>query len=107
MVWNRYSFGALFLLITVLGLIEFYGLVKNSKFNIQPQKITGTIVGALLYIFSFIGSFLPGIWVPSITILSVIAILVIFVSELYRKKENPFGNIAFTLLGVLYLALPF
>jgi phosphatidate cytidylyltransferase len=29
------------------------------------------------------------------------------IAELYRKKQQPFMNIAFTLLGVLYVAVPF
>ena len=29
-----------------------------------------------------------------------------FFIELYRKKNNPFGNIGWTLLGILYVALP-
>jgi phosphatidate cytidylyltransferase len=31
----------------------------------------------------------------------------IFVFELYRKKNKPFQNIALTFLGIIYIALPF
>jgi phosphatidate cytidylyltransferase len=34
-------------------------------------------------------------------------IFLIAVIELYRKKERPFGNIAFAIFGVVYISLPF
>jgi phosphatidate cytidylyltransferase len=43
----------------------------------------------------------------SILALNMLTLGIILISELYRKKNNPFGNIAFTLLGVAYVALPF
>ena len=30
-----------------------------------------------------------------------------FLIELYRKKKNPFTNIGFTLLGIIYIVIPF
>lgn len=105
MVWNRYSFGALFLLITVLSLIEFYGLIKNSKWNIQPQMGQGVGAGALLFITNYLVAF--GFLIPKWLVVNVFALVLIFISELYRKKENPFANISFTVLGIIYLAIPF
>ena len=105
MVWNRYSFGILFLIIVILSLIEFYKLVKNSTFGIDPQNITGVAAGTLLFITNYAVAF--GFVGIKILILNVIPALAIIIGELYRKKDNPFGNIAFTLLGILYLAVPF
>ncbi len=105
MVWNRYSFGILFLTIVVLSLIEFYKLLKNSKFGIAPQNITGVAAGAFLFITNYAVAF--GFVGIKILILNVIPALAIIIGELYRKKDNPFGNIAFTMLGILYLAVPF
>lgn len=105
MVWNRYSFGILFLTIVVLSLIEFYKLLKNSKFGVDPQNITGVAAGAFLFITNYAVAF--GFVGIKILILNVIPALAIIIGELYRKKDNPFGNIAFTLLGILYLAVPF
>jgi len=51
-VWNVYSMAGLFLLITVLGLWEFYKLAEKA--GAQPQKVYGTIVGALLVLTAFL-----------------------------------------------------
>lgn len=39
-------------------------------------------------------------------ILLIIPLLLLFIIELYRKNEGPFENIAVSLLGLLYIALP-
>lgn len=33
--------------------------------------------------------------------------VIIFVAEIFRKKEKPFENIAYTILGFIYIAVPF
>ncbi|MEO6884262.1 MAG: phosphatidate cytidylyltransferase [Bacteroidia bacterium] len=106
-LWNYYSFAALFLLITVLGLLEFYSLVERD--NIHPQKYFGIIIGALVYI-SFANPFETYNLPISFFVLMVIIIPIFFTAfivELFRKKEKPFTNIAYTFLGVFYVALPF
>lgn len=105
MIWNRWSFGILFLAIVVLSLLEFYKLIKNSKYGIQPQVLQGVAFGAFLYSSVFV--MIYGKVDFPLFALNILFVPIIFFSELYRKKENPFGNIAFTFLGVIYLALPF
>ena len=39
-------------------------------------------------------------------LISIPLIAIVFITELYRKKENPFLNIAITLTGIIYLSLP-
>lgn len=104
MVAHPISYIALFLLITVLSLLEFYKLIKNSTWNIQPQIVQGLIAGIVLY-----GSIAYSFAYRNSAILAVnvLSIAMVLITELYRKKENPFSNIAYTLLGVFYLALPF
>jgi phosphatidate cytidylyltransferase len=105
-LYNAYSFSLLFLTITLLGLWEFYNLAEKT--NHQPQKITGLMLGALLFgsaLFYFRPAYQHFSPIPLILLLPVLFSLFIF--ELYRKKTAPFGNIAYTLLGILYVALPF
>ena len=100
---SPYTFIALFCLITVLGVHEFYSLVDKDLAH--PQKVTGIILSAILFlIFSFEAS---GI-LPEISFVPFLALIFfVFIFELYSKKEKPFSNIAFTLLGIIYVALPF
>ena len=91
-----------FLGIALLANYEFYGLVKKAK--AAPQVATGLIAVVLLFT-----ACISHIYYGS-TLLFLFLLLLVFLSfiiELYRKKENPFANIAYTLLGLMYTALPF
>jgi phosphatidate cytidylyltransferase len=102
MMWSAWSMAGLFLLITILGLNEFYNL--SEKAGAQPQKIYGLIFGSILIILGFIQKAYP---VPIINLVILPLLFLPFFIELYRKKENPFANIGWTLLGTFYVALPF
>ena len=102
---NPMAFAALFLLITVLGLWEFYSLTTTE--TISPQQIFGTVAGFLLFfVFSktFILSDGNGMLVP--LFLPLVLIFLSFIIEIFRKHSNPFLNIAITFLGIFYVALP-
>jgi phosphatidate cytidylyltransferase len=101
-MWNAWSMAGLFLLITILGLHEFYKLSEKS--GAQPQKWYGIIIGALIFIITFIQN---GFSISLSGFLVIPFFFLPFFIELYRKKENPFANIGWTLLGVLYVAFPF
>ena len=104
--FSKFTFGALFLFFTIIGVLEFYKLSKLD--NANPLKTYGTIVSGLLFVASFIFAFNE----PSLPIKLLALIIplcfVVFVIELYRKPSpRPFTNIAYTILGVVYVALPF
>jgi len=101
--YSQYSFSLLFLVITILGLWEFYTL--NEKSGSKPQKLAGTIAGAFLFAGNAYVTLGGGD--HRLLILNLPILFLIFMLELFRKKENPFGNIAFTVLGIMYVALPF
>lgn len=101
---NEWGFILLFTSISVLAQLEFYrllGLDGNA-----PLKYYGTFVGGALNALTFLieehylhfeDYFLIS---PLLT--------VIFFIKLYKKNERkPFTNIAFTFLGIIYVALPF
>ena len=99
-------FGGAFLygvfgLFAILGLAEFYSLFKNS--NYAPNKF-GIVLGGLIYASALI----PG----SRTYIAILGIglfgfAIIAIWELFRKKETPFQNISLTILGLVYVILPF
>ncbi len=101
--WNQYSFSILFFVITILGVWEFYSL--SETVGNQPQKVLGTIAGAVLFKTSALVCL--QIYDHRILLLNLPFIFLIFIRELYTKSEKPFQNIAFTLLGIIYVALPF
>ena len=100
-LWNEYSFSALFLFITVMSMREFYTLF--SKNEIQPQGLLGITIGALVFVFfSAFMNFIP----RNVFIIIIPLVFCVFIRELYRNFQNPFINIAITILGVIYLAVP-
>ncbi len=101
--YGAVSFSILFFIITILGLIEFYTLAEKG--GDKPQKAVGTIIGVILYLLSAL-SCMYGLS-SSILVLILPILFLIFLIELYSKKENPFRNIAITFIGIIYVAIPF
>ncbi len=99
---HPFGFAGLWLLVIILGMWEFYHL--NNAQNIFPQTFLGIFLGVMLFVENF---FIATQLIDNDVLLLFLPFLVaIFIIELYRKKEKPFENIAFTLLGMIYLALP-
>ena len=101
--YSQFSFSILFFIITILGLWEFYTL--SEKGPNQPQKIWGTITGSVL--FASTAMVCLGYVDFKILVINIPLIFLIFIFELYTKAINPFRNIAFTILGIIYVAIPF
>jgi phosphatidate cytidylyltransferase len=101
-VWNYWSFCALFFIISILGLNEFYGLIKQA--NVSPQKWTGMALGVFIFLMTVFESNLGEYLVLTLTMPFVAAV---FFAELYRNQQTPFQNIGMTILGVIYVVLPF
>ena len=105
---NEFTFFAIFATVIAIGLIEFYKLFEKS--GKYPQTISGIALGVAIFTAFFLQAkgFDPlnlktGTLLMILLILSLVAI---FIYELYRKQPNPFENIALTILGVLYIAIP-
>jgi phosphatidate cytidylyltransferase len=103
-IMGKIYFGGLFFVFTLLGTYEFFTMVKKS--DIIAQRFFGTAVAGLLYLLLWWVSF-----VPERAMYLVIIVLLVFIvpiRELYRTDSyNPIPNIATTLLGIVYVALPF
>lgn len=101
--WNSYSLLILFGIISLLSLWEFYGIVPKTDHTIL--RIYSVITGTVVYFLS--AMYFQNLLEAKYLILIFPLIFLIAVIELYRKKERPFGNIAFAIFGVVYISLPF
>ncbi len=99
---NSTAFTVIFGLIAVLALNEFYSLLEaNSEVRVsKPLNIAG---GLLLFIGSVIFSMSGIIYALAGFI---VFMLILFVSELYCKRANPLLSIAYSLFGIIYIAVP-
>jgi phosphatidate cytidylyltransferase len=102
-LFNRYSFWLLFGSISFLATREFYNLAEKD--SAVPQKISGLILSVILFVLS------AAIAVHKLPLLSFAVLLpgifILFIFELFKKTEKPFLNIGYTILGLVYVALPF
>jgi phosphatidate cytidylyltransferase len=101
---NEYTYYIIFSLITVFSLFEFYGLIEKSAK--VPVVRTWNIVGGF---FLFTGSFYY--FTDGASVLAfvpyIIYLLVLFIGELYLKRQNPIQSLAYSILGQIYIAVPF
>lgn len=100
---SRYTFLALLLTICGGCTIEFYRLAQAR--GAQPMKIFGTAAGIMLLLLSFFTAsrVYPVTWFAAAFIITVV---IPFVGEMYRNREDPIANIGSTLTGILYVTLP-
>ena len=103
-LYNNFSFGALFALVTCLAVNEFCNLVHEYKKTTFSTPIA--VVGGLYLFLAFF--LLDKVAVPFILFIPYLILLVFtFVRELYKKAGSPLDNFAYFALSQLYAALPF
>ncbi|MDD2982801.1 MAG: phosphatidate cytidylyltransferase [Crocinitomicaceae bacterium] len=92
-------------LFSALALIEFYNFFKNSE-QVSVSKGSGLFVG--LSIYAAVLVFLSKLQFESL-ILAFIFLLIfsLFLSEIWKKKENPLLNIGVYASSFMYAVLPF
>src|SRR5687767_10769991 len=103
-IWfNEWTFGALFLGLTVLGMLEFYKVLTIKGF--EPNHNLGVLLGAGLFVLVFLIQ--KELLEPVVLFILPPVMFLSLVAELYRGKQQPFVNIGLTLLAVMYVAVPF
>jgi phosphatidate cytidylyltransferase len=93
----------LFTLITALGLYEFYHIV-NTGFKVQVPTPYLIVCGILLSLGCMLSAISNGM---ALIIAYVFCMVGLIIAEMYRKKENPIHNLAFSFLGQVLVAVPF
>jgi phosphatidate cytidylyltransferase len=103
-VFNEWTYFAVFLFICTSTLIEFYKLAGLD--GMLPQKTFGTLSGILIFCLSF---FIERGDISSHYYFLIFPIVSgVYLIKLYKKMERkPFTNIAYTFLGIFYVAVPF
>ncbi|MHA8107505.1 phosphatidate cytidylyltransferase [Aquirufa sp. 5-AUSEE-100C1] len=104
-LYNDYTFLVLFLVIGVLAQLEFYKLVGSISDNL-PLTFYGTFCGVVMHILTF---FIEkgDLAYQYYYVLSPLLTFIFFIKLYKSKDEKPFKNIAYTFLGIIYVALPF
>ena len=96
-------FSVLMFIVTVLSLNEFVAIVTSEK--VKPALWPTLIAGGFTY--GILTANAIGLIAPEGLFVIIPVIFMLFIFELWRSKPNPFTNIAMSIAGVIYIALPF
>jgi phosphatidate cytidylyltransferase len=103
-VFSEWTYFIVFFIICILSLLEFYTLTGLD--GLVPQKTFGTICGMAVFCISFFverGDISNKFYYLIFPLVSFV-----YMIKLYKRFERkPFTNIAFTFLGIFYVAVPF
>lgn len=101
--FKEWGFFGVFLFMSIMTQWEFYKLIKLN--GIVPLRVYGTLMGILIFTMVF----LVEMGIINLDWFYIILPLTsgVYFIKLYKKNEkDPFTNIAFTFLGIFYVALP-
>lgn len=101
--WHAWSYFVCFLLVVTMTMLEFYRLVALS--GVTPRKYIGVLGGISLYTLTFL--YAANHLASHYFYILCPVIAFVFIAELYYKHAAPFTNIAYTLLGIVYVSSPF
>jgi phosphatidate cytidylyltransferase len=100
---GAYTFSAFYLLLSILALFEFYKMI--GIVGVKPHQFIGALAAGLIFLGTASFKLLQ---VDEKYLLLIVPVLfAIFIAELYKKNENPFTNIAYTFVGLIYVTVPF
>ncbi len=109
---GHYSFVILFAIITAICLWEFYSLVlsRHNRFD-SIRMALGVSLGMIPFIWSSLIQLdivqNRETFVALSSILLFPLIFLAFIYELYTNSRHPFANIAYLILGAVYVGIPF
>jgi phosphatidate cytidylyltransferase len=102
-MFSEWTYFLVFFIICLFTLLEFYKL--SGLDGMIPQKTFGTFCGLLIFCLSFFierGDLSSRFYFLIFPVVSCV-----YMIKLYKKTERkPFTNIAFTFLGIFYVAVP-
>ena len=101
--YSEWTYFALFFVLCGLSMREFYKLVGLD--GMVPQRSLGIAIGLLIFALTFFVEQKTAD--PKFFFLVFPLASIVFMIKLYKKMERkPFTNIAFTFLGIFYIAMP-
>ena len=101
---SPWTFGALLMAMTAGCMWEFYKL--SAAAGAEPQRGLGIALGVAVIAGGWVAVMTGCAALRIIATAIIPAIFTVFIVELYRKREQPLLNIATTLTGIVYVAVP-
>jgi phosphatidate cytidylyltransferase len=96
------TFYLFFSLLNVIGLWEFYNMVKRPEW--KPQRYVGIVSGLVTITVFYLAA--SGQVRMELLFVLIPVIFFVFLFELFRKTSFPIVNVGFTLFAILYISVP-
>lgn len=102
-IFHPVSFILVFGALLFFTQLEFYRLIEKAGFS--PQKTVGLTLGILLFATcaTIVNGFIPA----QLCLLFIPMLIFLFLFEVLRNQNGALQNSALTLLGFVYIAIPF
>lgn len=97
---DEYTFVGVFTLITGLALYEFYILIEKTA-KVPISKTLNIVAGVFLFLGGYLYNFHSGLLG---FVIYLLLLFIIFISQLYQKKEDPIKCLAYSIFGQVYIA---
>lgn len=103
-IFSEWTYFAVFFTICLFSLLEFYDL--SGLDGMVPQKTFGTLCGMFIFSLTFFIEKEDISYRYYFLIFPIVSF--VYMIKLYKKFERkPFTNIAYMILGLFYVAMPF
>lgn len=102
-LWNPFIFLAIFSILIFGVLYEFYTLINISN-EVKISRPIHSLAGVMLFVCAFCeNSHMTSNYV---FLLYLAYMMLMFISRLYTKENNPMRSLAYILMGQVYIACP-
>jgi phosphatidate cytidylyltransferase len=102
-LWSPYAFLTIFCILTAGVLFEFYTLINVSK-EVHITRLVHCTGGMLLFASTFLTS--SHHTRDTIYLYFLAYMMTLFISLLYSKRSNPIRELAYVIIGLVYIAMP-
>lgn len=104
---NYVTFTALFYVVSIWGLYEFYQLAE--KLGAMPYKPIGYLAGVCMFGYSIVANSNIALFFNPENLLAytLVFVFIVFVIALFDDQKHTILNITYTLSGLVYAVLPF
>jgi len=103
-IWlHPYAYAGMMIAVVVWAMLEYYDIVIKDR--VYAGKTIGVLSGVTLFVACFF--YAQGLVSGSVFLFFIPLLVFLFISQLYSKNQYSFRAIAYTLTGVVYIALPF
>lgn len=104
---NYITFTALFYVVSIWGLYEFYQLAE--KLGAKPYKPIGYLAGICMFGYSVVANSNIALFFNPENLLAytLVFVFIVFIIALFDDQKHTILNITYTLAGLVYAVLPF